>query len=141
MRTFFERPRFVRADFDPPLNAVIVHWLDLSDGDLVMECTLAQLDEVRKGAQLIIVDTSKASTVLDSKVEDWFGKVLFPRLRDAGLKAIITVLSPYALTRLSSTRWSMLGTPLGLQTYETGSLASAMALAKQLKTESAPARP
>ena len=133
MRTFFQKPNHVEAVLDDKLNAVVVRWFDLSDGDLVMECTLAQLEEVKKGAKVIIADTSRASTVLDQKVQDWFGRVLFPRLRDAGLRAIITVLSPYALTRLSAARWNMLGAPLGLETYETGSLAAARKLAKKLK--------
>lgn len=129
MSVFYNQPGIVEAEVNPALNCIVVHWENLDNGKIVQECCLAQLEEVKKGVKTIIVDTATADGLVPFEVQEWFGTTLFPQLRDAGLKAIITVIPRSAITRLASKRWTNTGKPFNFDMFDAESLDAAMNLA------------
>jgi hypothetical protein len=130
MSVFYEKQGFVTAERDTELSSVIVHWEDLNDGDVVKECTLAQLEEVKNGAKTIVVDTKKAKGSPPSETQHWFQDVLFPQLAEAGLKAVITVKSEKLSTRAASVRWELAGSMFDFEMYDADELNAALELAR-----------
>jgi len=130
MSMFYEKKDFVKAELDKNLSSVIVHWEDLNDGDVVKECTLAQLEEVKGGAKTIIVNTKNSKGSPPMEIQYWFQNELFPKLAEAGLKAIITVKSEKLSTRAASVRWELTGSMFDFEMYDTDELDAARELAK-----------
>lgn len=79
------------------------------DQNTIRECSERQLEEVRKGAKIIVVDISKAKGVVLEETQKWFESYLLPGYAEAGLKAIVTIDSEIPVTRLSSRRWTQAG--------------------------------
>lgn len=132
MGNFYSKPGFVTAEVDSSTKSVIVYWENLSDGYIVKECCLAQLNQVIQGnAQVVIVETSTAKGVPPQDVQDWFGSTLFPKFRENNLKAIVTVLPKSALTKLASKRWMSTGKPFTFEMFECASLDDAKDIAKK----------
>lgn len=131
MGTFFEEPGVVAAERDGD-HTIVVHWRNLALGEVVRACCEAQLEQVRNGARVIIVDTEDARWAPPQEIQDWFGDRLFPDLRDAGLAAIITVVPRSAVARLASSRWKSIGEPFSFGMYEAESLDDAGELARTL---------
>ncbi len=130
MRTFFNRPGIVEAAVDETLDAIIVTWLNLSSAQMVRQCCSAQLEEVKRGVPAIIVDTSRAIGAPPPEAQDWLRDILFPALRDAGLRVIITVVACRPQTVLAANRWTSSGKPFEFEMIEAGSLATARRLAQ-----------
>ncbi len=133
MKTLYNKPNYVETMLDESLKCIIVTWLNLSNGDIVTESCLAQLEEVKKGATVIIVDTYEARSVPPQDVQDWFGTTLFPAYSKAGLKAIITVIPKRPTTRLGAKRWKETGKLFEFTMYETETLHSAKELAIEIQ--------
>ncbi|MEM9325001.1 MAG: hypothetical protein AAGA85_05075 [Bacteroidota bacterium] len=129
---FFEEPSIVKAYLDSEMNAVVVVWDNLYDGDIVKECCLAQLDQVKQGAKYVIVETSKAQGVPPQDTQDFFTNTLFPNFQAEGLKAVITVVPTSALTKLAAKKWTNRGKPFGFEMFEAASLEDAKRLTKDL---------
>lgn len=134
MRSIYSKPGIVETYVDPKINSVVVYWDDLSDATVVKESCLAQAEEVKQGVKFIIIDTTKADTVVPVDVQEWFGQFLFPILKEHNLKAMITILSASALTRLSSRRWMKTGNPFGFDIYECESLDAAREIVKSYQS-------
>ncbi len=132
MRIIYEKPDYVKTTVDPALNVVIATWYNLCDGDVIKESCLAQLEEVKKGAVSVIVDTYNARGVPPQESQEWFGATLFPGFGKAGLKAIITVLPKSPTAKLGARRWKETGSQFSFTMYETESLKSAKDLAKEI---------
>ena len=130
----YKKEGFVDTLYDDTTKIIEVFWDHLYDGEVVKASCQAQLDEVRKGAKVIIVDTSKTDDVPPQDCQQWFASYLFPEYKREGFKALITVLSPSALTRLASKQWSKTGEigDFGFEVYEADSLESARQLAQKL---------
>jgi hypothetical protein len=131
METFFEEPGVVQAELGAD-RTIVVHWRNLALGEVVRACCEAQLEKVREGARVIVVDTEDARWAPPQEIQEWFGDTLFPDLRDAGLAAIITVVPRSAVTRLASSRWKRIGEPFSFAMYEAESLDAATELARTL---------
>ncbi len=109
MSVIFEKTGKVLVEWDASIKSIIVNWSDLSDGDLVRECCGAQLEQVKKGAKIIIVDVSAAKGSIPRDVQNWFENELFPQLDKAGLLEIITVNPENKSAILSAQAWKIKG--------------------------------
>lgn len=125
----YNKPGVVKAEIDNGLKSIVVTYHNLSEGDIVKTCCLAQMEEVKKGnTKVIIVDTSQSTGVLPMDIQEWLSSVMFPDLEKKGLKSIITVLPKNALTKLATKHWTKTGSDFSFSMYETDSLDSAKKL-------------
>ena len=127
---FFERKNFVKCERND--TVLTIYWDDFGTDKLVKECCQAQLQQVKQGAQIFIVDTSHVSGGIRPETSQWVQDTIFPALESAGLKAIITVLSKDALARLTTRLWKNAGSAFRFDMYETGTLKVAYDLAREL---------
>lgn len=108
--TIYMKEDFVKVRYNPESGVIYVLWKSLFDQNIVRECCERQLEEVRKGAKIIVVDVSKARGLILEANQKWFESYLFKGLANAGLCAIITIDSEIPAVRLSSERWTQAGT-------------------------------
>jgi len=101
---------FVKVTYNPESGVIYVLWKSLFDQNIVRECCERQLEEVRKGAKIIVIDVSKARGLILEENQKWFENYLFHGLANAGLCAIITIDSEIPAVRLSSKKWTQAGT-------------------------------
>ncbi len=120
-RSIYKQDGHVDTYVDMTLNSVVAEWKKLYSADVVKASCLAQLDEVKKGVKYVIIDNRNASGVPPQETQEWFAHTLFPSFQKAGLKAIITVMSPSAITNLAAKSWISKGKPFGFDMIETPS--------------------
>jgi len=108
--TIYMKDGFVKVNYNSESRVLYVLWKSLFDQNIVRECCERQLEEVRKGAKVIVIDVSKARGLILEVNQKWFENYLFNRLAKAGLRAIITIDSEIPAVRLSSKRWTQAGT-------------------------------
>lgn len=86
----------------------------------------------RSGSLWYIADTSKVRDVLPQEVIQWWGRVWVPRLTQAGLRAIVTVVPSSALASLSTRSWQaeVVG---GITLLNTPNFEQAVAAIRRLK--------
>ena len=73
------------------------------------------------------LDVSDVQGVPTHECQAWFADSLFPSFADNGMKAIFTILSKSAITKLASKKW----TPFKFDMYDVASLDDAKELAAQ----------
>ena len=132
IRVIYEQPEVVKAVADQRQGVIFVTWQTLRRDEIVKACCQAQLEEVRNGRRVIVVDSSAARGGASQAVQTWFAEELFPALNEAGLQAIITVAPQNAAVRLSAKQWTRTGAPFGFDMYETDSLDAAKTLARTI---------
>ena len=101
---------YVKVNYKPETKVLYINWKNLFDSNVVRECCTKQLQQVRSGAKVMVVDISKAKGVLSDEIQSWFQESLFGMLAEAGLKVIITIDAQMPVTRLSSMKWTKTGT-------------------------------
>lgn len=130
MEKFYEKEGFVEASVRDKI--ITVRWQKLFNSTVIKDCCLAQLEEIKKGANVIVVDSANATGKPLQEVQDWFGEELFPAMQENGLKAIITVLPRSSLAKSGAQQWKNTGTPFGFDMFETSSLIMARKKAREL---------
>lgn len=138
-KTIFLKEGYVKVNYKPDTQVLYVRWKNLFDQDIVSECCQKQLEQVRKGARIMVVDISKANGVLSNETQKWFGNELFPDLAAAGLKAIITIDSTIPVTRLSSTKWAKTGSKFSFDMVTVQSIEEATKVILEYTTRKQPA--
>lgn len=127
---FFTKPGVVKNVYDSSLSAIIATWTDLGPHDFARPCVEAQLEVIRKNpVKVMIVDAYNAVGVLKSLDQDWLGEEVFPKYEQAGLRAVITVPSKSALSRLSSNQYQQTGSDFKIDFVEVESLEEAIEMA------------
>jgi len=129
MAVFYEKEGFVEASY---LNKIItVRWYKMFNSTIVRECCEAQLEKVKEGARVIIVDIATATGKPSKELQEWFGTYLFPQMKENGLKAIINVIPKNILVRTAANEWNKTGEPFGFGMFETSSLIMARKKARE----------
>jgi len=108
-RTIYLKEGYVKVNFKPENGVIYVLWKNLFDQDIVRECCERQLQEVRNGAKIIVVDVSYTKGVVLEETHKWFQNTLFPGFAKAGLNALVTIDSKISTTRLSAKKWTQSG--------------------------------
>lgn len=129
MNNQYQKENTVEASVEGKI--IYVRWQNLSDSQAVRDCCQWQLNHVKAGAIIIIVDTSTAKGAPANDIQEWFGKTLFPDFQASGLVSVITILSSSTITRMATERWNDVGNPFGFSMFETDSKESAYKLAKE----------
>ena len=130
MEKFYSADGFVEASEKDKI--ITVRWEKLYNSNITKECCLAQLEKVKKGAKVIIVDSANATGKPLQDVQDWFGESLFPQYQEHGLKAIITVVPKNPITKFGARQWNSVGAPFGFDMFETNSLIMARKKAREV---------
>lgn len=129
MEEFYSKGKAVRALVDSTIGAVIVHWNFLGNDEIVLDCTRAQLEQVKAGVRSVIVDVTVARGMLSEEVQGYFQNDFFPALAEAGLRAVITVTPRRELALAAAEHWTKTGELFSFGMYETGTLEAARELA------------
>ena len=128
----YDAPGYGNAWFESSNNCIYAHWDNMLTSKHMRPCCEAQLQAaIKNNAKAVIIDTAsaKGTPVLDD--QKWFGDYLFPNLRKAGIKVIITVLPKDALAKLGAKAWNKTGTMFDMDFIEVGSLAEAETQARK----------
>ena len=128
MRVFYEEAGIVLAQADGTTRTLLVRWDDLGPHDYIRPCCEAQIREVQGGARFLILDTSESTGAISQDDQAWLGESLFPRLAEAGLEAIVTVVPRNAMAKLSSRGWARTASPFGFDMFEAASEEDALGL-------------
>ncbi|QTA91696.1 hypothetical protein [Desulfonema magnum] len=107
--TIYMKEGYVKVNYKPETGVVYILWKNLFNQDIVRECCERQLEEVHKGAKILVANISNAKGVVLEETQKWFKSYLFPAYAKAGLKAIITIDSKVLITRLTARRWTQVG--------------------------------
>lgn len=91
MFAFYAVQGKVTAFTDDSGRFLTVQWKKLDDDVVIQECCHAQLQQVNNGVKTIIIDSSAVTGSISNVTNDWFGTTFIPKVRDAGLKAMIKV--------------------------------------------------
>ena len=130
MSVIYQKEGFVEANL---LNKIItVRWQKLFNAAIVKDCCEAQMEKVKEGAKVIIVDTTNSVGKPSEEMQNWIGSDLFPTFNTEGLKAIITVMPKNLITKQGAKQWITTGTPFGFEMFETSSLILARKKAREL---------
>ena len=133
MPVFFERGKAVKCEFDPELRAVIVTWRNMSNDEIVMECLQAQLEQVKAGGTIVIVDVSRSRGMMSAKVQRYFEQEFFAAAAAAGGRVVVTVTPKRELALSSTEKWTKTGEALSFTMYEAQTVEAARELVKQLR--------
>lgn len=121
VRIIHETPNRVQARHCAEDGYIIFDWssfaISLDEIRTLHEESLAAV--VKERCLFYIADTSKVRDVFAQEVIEWWGHTWVPKLREAGLLAIVTVVPSSELAALSTRSWqaevqdgiSMLNTP------------------------------
>ncbi len=109
MNTIYLKEGYAKVNYKPETGVIYVLWKNLFDQNVVRECCERQMQEVRNGAKIIVVDVSKTKGVLLDETQKWIESYLFPGYAKAGLCVLITIDSEIPVIRLSSERWTQAG--------------------------------
>jgi hypothetical protein len=122
----------VELVYDSAINSLVVNWSDLGPHDHLRECLHAQLDNVKSaGAKVILINTAKAHGIFERKDQEWFVSHMVGELREAGVKAIVTVFPEAILPRLASRDWKQTGPQQGVNFIDALNLDMAREVAQQ----------
>lgn len=103
----YEKPHYIQVVYHPDKNFIVFDWTDfmvtLNEIKELHEKALITAQE--KNCYYYIAETSKVRTVLRQQVISWWGEVWVPKLVEAGLQAIVTVVPTSTLATLSTYDW------------------------------------
>ena len=131
MEMFYEVSGVVRTYMENS-NIIVVEWDNLFDNEVIKKSCLEQLEKAKKGAKVLIIETSKAKGVPSQETQEWFASTLFPAFEQAGLKAMITVVPESALTKMASKSWIKRASDFSFDSYDAASLEEAKNLAASI---------
>ena len=123
--TIYMKKGYVKVNYKPENGVMHVLWKNLFDQNIVRDCCERQLEEVRRGAKIIVVNISKAKGVVLEENQKWFESHLFPGYARAGLYAIVTIDSDVPVTWLSAKRWTQTGADFGFDMVMVSSMEEA----------------
>ena len=122
----------VELVYDSTINSLVVNWSNLGPHNHLRECLHAQLDSVKSaGAKVILINTAKAHGIFERKDHEWFVSHMVGELKEAGVKAIITVFPEAILPRLASRDWKNTGQHHGVNFINASTLEMARTTAMQ----------
>lgn len=122
----------------PADKVVYVKWHTFTGHDHLRPSLEAQMAQVACGAAgVVIVDVSEATGVPSEADQAWFGQVVFPAYKAAGLRALINVQPRSALTRLGAKRWSRTASGFGFDIIDCTDVQHAFDLARDYTARAA----
>lgn len=136
-KVIFSEKAVAEASYDDKNKLVHVKWYSLAGHSFIKPCCLAQLEMVKKGAKILIVNVAESKGTPSPEEQEFFGKTLFPEFDKAGLKALITVLPSAGVTKMGANRWKKTASTFKFETYDVESEADAQSLVKTLQSKAA----
>jgi hypothetical protein len=102
----FEEPGIARVHWEASARAIRVEWLSFNPSSSLRKVLARGLTECqRHHAVAWIADTRTTRGAMLLEDQEWLAKVGLGALRQAGLKAVITVTPSTALAAASNRRW------------------------------------
>jgi hypothetical protein len=121
----------VETYYDSELNSVVCTWQQFKN-EHVRPCIAEQLKAAQKNsAKCVVVDSAEANGVPSAEDQKWFAEVLFPQMKQAGVKAIITTVGEAAINRISTKTYSKSGELAGLDMVDAADLKAAFEAIKE----------
>lgn len=120
----------VELVYDSAINTLVVNWRNLGPHNHLRDCLHAQLDNVKSaGAKVILINAAKAHGIFERKDHEWYLSHMIAELKDAGVKAIVTVCPEAFIPRLVARNWKKSGSQHGLEFVHAPNLDTARNLA------------
>jgi hypothetical protein len=102
-----EIPNYIRVSYDESKDYVLYDWSDfqitLDQIKIAFEKALAMAK--LKRCYYFVAETSKVRTILRPEVLKWWGETWMPKVEEAKIRAVVTVVPPTAVARLSNRSW------------------------------------
>jgi hypothetical protein len=125
----YDAPGEVTVLFDEDAAEILVTWTRFGDEAVFRASLDVQADLVGSGrARIVIVDTADSTGVPSAKDLDHLTRFVFPRYREGGLEAILTVVPRSARTKMGAMRWVRSGSMWRFPMYEVASVEDARAV-------------
>lgn len=125
----YDAPGQVTVVFDEDAGEILVTWTRFGDDKVFRASLDVQADLVGSGrARIVIVDTADSTGVPSAKDLDHLTRSVFPRYREGGLEAILTVVPRSARTKMGAMRWVRSGSMWRFPMYEVASVEDARAI-------------
>ena len=125
----YDAPGEVTVLFDEDAAEILAVLDPVRDEKVFRDNLDVQAALVESGrARFVIVDTRNATGVPSAKDQDYLMRFVFPRYREGGLEAILTVVPQSARTKMGAKRWIRSGTVWRFAMYEVASVADARAI-------------
>ena len=125
----FRIPKTIECVHYPEARAVVAHWESLCTDDCIAAIERGSEECRRVGAKSWIVDLTRNPGVPTQEALQWMGTTGVALAKKNGVAAVINVHGDSALASLGSKRWTKSASEGGLVTYDTSTLADALALA------------
>jgi len=113
-------------------SAVVAHWESLSTDECCAAIERGSEECRRLGARSWIVDLTRNPGVPTQEALNWMGTTGVELARKNGVRAVINVHGDSVLASMGSKRWTRSASEAGLATYDTRTLADALALAAEV---------
>ncbi|MES2678683.1 MAG: hypothetical protein V4635_02305 [Bacteroidota bacterium] len=127
---------WVRTWFDHDSNVIHVKWYNYTSRVHLRKSCEMQLEAMRKyKATIIIADASDAIGIPFPQDQEWFATTLYPRSRELGLAAIISILPKNVIARSGAKTWNDTGRKNGLVYIEVNSEEEAKLTLQQLDNQ------
>jgi len=125
----YDAPGEVTVLFDEDATEILATWTRFGDEKVFKDNLDVQADLVESGrARFVIVDTGRTTGVPSAKDQDYLMRFVFPRYREGGLEAILTVVPQSARTKMGAKRWIHSGNVWRFAMYEVASVEDARAV-------------
>lgn len=125
----YDAPGEVIVWFDEDAQEILVTWVRFGDQHVFKESLDVQAELVEAGrAKYVIVDVATTTGTPSARDQDYVNRFVFPRYREGGLEAIITVVPQSAVTKMGAKRWIHNGNAWRFGMYETASVEDARRL-------------
>ena len=130
----YEKPGCVRVEYKPVGGYILLDWtsfmIQMAEIQELHQKTLAAAKQYH--CYYYLAETSRVRTVFLKEIIRWWGDVWVPKLAEAGLKAIVTVVPESALALLSTRSWQAEVTQ-GITMKNVKTLAEAIAAIRELQ--------
>lgn len=129
-----EQPGIISLEYHKDRGFVVFNWTSFNIMiEDIRRIFPKALELTRQGkAYYYIAETSKVKNVLQKEIIDWWGNVWVPKLVQAGLKGIVTVVPSSALATASTNTWQA-EVVNGITMKNVKSFVEAMMVVKQLQ--------
>lgn len=112
---------------------IVVTWGHFGDHAVFRAALDAQAELVETGlATTIVIDVSAATGTPSARDHDYVNRFIFPRYREGGLRAMVTVTARSSHTRLGTRNWTHSAKAWRFAIHEVDDLAQAHALLDSL---------
>lgn len=128
----YDAPGEVTVWFDEDSQEILASWVRFGNERVFKENLDVQAELVESGrARYVIVDVASTTGTPSAKDQDYLTRFVFPRYREGGLSAIITVVPSQAVTKMGAKRWTHSGNAFRFGMYEAASVEDARALVEE----------